>query len=220
MNAESSKGPPDGEVFGIFAGLSNISNISALALGNCLEYSSAERFIKFKMSKHYIMTIKNEDPASYDLSSRVSKVPASLYVNHVFPYLTAWELFRARSVCKEWLGHVKDTWHSTFKREMYVQLLAGEFCKDIEFFYKLIQLRNPFFQKLSLLLHALIEIIDWNVLNEMNETNSMNLVLKRVLLVLLRLLGDPIDVSSINAISEEVWAQHRHKVPQIKDRVS
>ena len=45
---------------------------------------------------------------------------------------------------------------------MYIQLLAGEFCKDIEFFYKCIQLRNPFFQKLSLLLHALIDIIEWD----------------------------------------------------------
>ncbi len=39
---------------------------------------------------------------------------------------------------------------------MFVQLLACEFCKDIEFYYKTIQLRNPFFQKLSLLIHALI----------------------------------------------------------------
>jgi len=44
---------------------------------------------------------------------------------------------------------------------MFVQLLACEFCKDIEFYYKTIQLRNPFFQKLSLLIHALIEIIQW-----------------------------------------------------------
>jgi hypothetical protein len=42
---------------------------------------------------------------------------------------------------------------------MFIQLLAIEFYKDIEFFYKCIQLRNPFFQKISLFLRALIEII-------------------------------------------------------------
>jgi hypothetical protein len=62
------------------------------------------------------MTIKNDDPVLYDLTSNVSKVPSNLFIHHIFPYLTAWELFRARSVCKEWLGLVKDSWHSTFKR--------------------------------------------------------------------------------------------------------
>lgn len=115
----------DREVFGIFAGLANLPNLSALALSNCLEYNASERFIKFKMSKNYIMTIKNEDPVSYDLTSTLKKVSANLYINQIFPYLTAWELFHVRSVCKEWLNHVKDSWHSTFKREMYIQLLAG-----------------------------------------------------------------------------------------------
>lgn len=112
-------------MFGLIEGLGNISNLSALALGNCLEYNTTERFIKFKMTKNYIMTIKNDDPVSYDLTSQVSKVPSSLFTHHVFPYLTALELFRVRSTCKEWLGLVKDSWHSTFKREMYTQLLAG-----------------------------------------------------------------------------------------------
>ncbi len=44
---------------------------------------------------------------------------------------------------------------------MLSQLLASEFCKEIELYFKLLQLRNPFYQKLSLLLHALIEIIQW-----------------------------------------------------------
>lgn len=41
------------------------------------------------MTKNYIMTIKNDDPVSYDLTSRVSQVPSNLFVHHVFPYLTA-----------------------------------------------------------------------------------------------------------------------------------
>ena len=97
-------------------GLGNIPNLSALALSNCLEYNTSERYIKFKMSKNYVMTIKNEDPVSYDLTSIVAKVPSNLFVHHIFPYLTARELFQARGVCKEWLGLVKETWHSTFKR--------------------------------------------------------------------------------------------------------
>lgn len=87
-------------MFGVISGLGNLPNLSALALGNCLEYNAIERFIKFKMTRNYIMTIKNDDPVQYDLTSQLSKVPSSLYIKHIFPYLTAWELFRARAVCK------------------------------------------------------------------------------------------------------------------------
>ena len=72
---------------------------------------------------------------------------------------------------------------------MFVQLLACEFCKDIEFYYKTIQLRNPFFQKLSLLIHALIEIINWETANNMISSNNLPLQLKRVLMIILRLIG-------------------------------
>lgn len=154
------------------------------------------------MSKNYVMTIKNDDPVAYDLTSSVAKVPSALFVHHVFPYLTACELFSVRGVCKEWLGLVKDSWHATFKREMYVQLLAGEFCKDIEFFYKCIQLRNPFFQKLSLLLHALIEIIEWESINIAVEQNTINMPFKRVLIVFLKLLGEDISINSFNDLTE------------------
>jgi len=84
---------------------------------------------------------------------------------------------------------VKESWHATFKREMFVQLLACEFCKDIEFYYKTIQLRNPFFQKLSLLIHALIEIINWDTANNLISSNNIPLQLKRVLMITLRLIG-------------------------------
>lgn len=88
------------EVFGLISGLGNLPNLSALALGNCLEYNAIQRFIKFKMTKNYIMTIKNDDPVQYDLTSRLAKIPGNIFVHHIFPYLTAWQLFRSRSVCK------------------------------------------------------------------------------------------------------------------------
>ena len=68
------------------------------------------------MSRNYIMTIKNNDSVSYDLTSSLRNVPPAMFTNHIFPYLTALELFRVRQVCKEWLTFVKDSWHSTFKR--------------------------------------------------------------------------------------------------------
>lgn len=68
-----------------------------------LEYNSSERYIKFKMSHHYIMTIRNDDPLYFDRQSQLRRVPPELFVQHVFPFLTASELFGVRGVCKEWL---------------------------------------------------------------------------------------------------------------------
>jgi hypothetical protein len=53
------------------------------------------------------MTIKSDDPFHFDTVSQFGKIPSELYTNHIFPYLTASELFKCRSVCKEWLDHVK-----------------------------------------------------------------------------------------------------------------
>jgi hypothetical protein len=43
----------------------------------------------------------------FDKTSLLSKVPTEIFVNHIFPYLSASELFKVRSVCKEWLENVK-----------------------------------------------------------------------------------------------------------------
>ena len=76
------------------------------------------------MSQSYNMIIKNNDPYYIDNVSILRNVPSDLYINHIFPYLAASELFQMRAVCKEWLEGVKESWHATFKREMFIQLLA------------------------------------------------------------------------------------------------
>lgn len=101
---------------------------------------------------------------------------------------------------------------------MYIQLLAGEFCKDIQFFYKCIQLRNPFFHKLSLLLHALIQIIEWSSVTQAVQQNRLGAPCKRVILVLLKLLGDEITINAYNDLNDQLWNAHKHKVPILKDK--
>jgi hypothetical protein len=103
---------------------------------------------------------------------------------------------------------------------MFVQLLACEFCKDIEFYYKTIQLRNPFFQKISLLIHALIEIISWDSVNTLVQGNQASLQLKRIMMILLRLIGEPVPFTNLASITEAFYEQHKHRLANIKDKVS
>lgn len=92
---------------------------------------------------------------------------------------------------------------------MLSQLLASEFCKEIEFHFKMLQLRNPFYQKLSLLLHALIEIIQWENVVTAIETNNVSMPLKRVLIILLKLIGENIPITHFNDITETLWLQYK-----------
>lgn len=115
---------------------------------------------------------------------------------------------------------MKEAWHATFKREMFVQLLACEFCKDIEFFYKTIQLRNPFFQKLSLLIHALIEIIQWENVYQSIRDNTLTLQLKRILIIILRLTGEDIPLTTLSNINEEFFNLHKHQLMNLKERAA
>ena len=55
------------------------------------------------MSQNYNMTIRNEDPLFFDRDSTVSSITSDLFVYHVFPFLSASELFSVRGVCKEWM---------------------------------------------------------------------------------------------------------------------
>lgn len=103
---------------------------------------------------------------------------------------------------------------------MFVQLLACEFCKDIEFFYKTIQLRNPFFQKLSLLIHALIEIIQWDNVYAAINNNTLSLQLKRILMIVLRLIGEPIPLLTLAAINDAFFDQHKHRLVGLKEKVT
>ena len=73
---------------------------------------------------------------------------------------------------------------------MRSQILLREVCCDIEEFYKLIQLRNLVYQKMTLLMHALAELIDWELIRTMVESGEISQPVKRVVMVLLKLIGE------------------------------
>jgi hypothetical protein len=84
----------------------------------------------------------------------------------------------------------------------------------------MIQLRNPFFQKLSLLIHALIEIIQWDNIYQAINNNTLSLHLKRVLIIVLRLIGEPIQLTSLNNINDAFFDTHKHRLVNIKEKVT
>jgi hypothetical protein len=58
-------------------------------------------------------------------------------------------------------------------------------------------------------MHALLEIIQWDKIYESIESNTIVPQLKKVLIILLKLLGEEINTPSLNSITEEIWVQHK-----------
>lgn len=69
-------------------------------------------------------------------------------------------------------------------------------------------------------MHALMDIIQWDTLAESLNNGTISMALKRVLLVLLKLLGEDVKVDRVNDLTEEVWNTHQHKIVSLKERVS
>ena len=69
-------------------------------------------------------------------------------------------------------------------------------------------------------MHALIEIIQWDKLNESISNNTIIPQLKKVLIILLKLLGEDIVAPNLNAITEEMWLQHKDKILTLKQRIA
>jgi hypothetical protein len=65
-----------------------------------------------------------------------------------------------------------------------------------------------------------VEIIEWERVDEAVQNNRVNSPFKRVLLVFLKLIGEGIMINSFNDLTEELWQQHKHKVSNIKEKVS
>jgi len=96
--------------------------------GKFIDYNSSERYITMKMGKKYHMTIRNMDQQYLDTTSKLSVLPKELFTKHIFQYLSAYELFSLRRVCKEWNEYVRDAWHSIFKR--YAQCHSDKCCRS------------------------------------------------------------------------------------------
>jgi hypothetical protein len=68
------------------------------------------------------------------------------------------------------------------------------------------------------LIHALIEIIQWDSVYLAIQTNNLTLQLKRILIIILRLTGEPIPLTNLNAINDAFFDQYKSKMMNLKER--
>ncbi|KAL4480020.1 hypothetical protein ABPG74_020536 [Tetrahymena malaccensis] len=166
--------------------------------------------ITFEMNDNYLIKIRSCEQIKYDKTSLCSKIPHFIFKEHIFPFLSSVELFRVRSVSPEWRELVREVWHKTFKRDMQEQLLATDLCKEIEAQFKLMHIRNPFFQKLNILIRAMIEVINWEEFEKKCLENKLNQFEKKIIVSLLRIIGyNILDYENINQFEEEEYDKHQ-----------
>ncbi|EAR92087.2 hypothetical protein TTHERM_00106880 (macronuclear) [Tetrahymena thermophila SB210] len=188
----------------------SIMSMQFVDLQRLKSLNPVENSITFEMNDNYLIKIKSCEHIKYDKSSLCSKIPHFIFKEHIFPFLSSVELFRVRSVSPEWRELVREVWHKTFKRDMQEQLLATDLCKEIEAQFKLMHIRNPFFQKLNLLIRAMVDVINWEEFEKKSIENKLSQTEKKIVVSLLRIIGyNILDYENINQFEEEEYDKHQ-----------
>lgn len=169
-------------------------------------YNPSDKSICFTVNNKYEVKLKICDDTIVTQKSKIDRIPAHIMQTYIFPYLTSSELFSMRAVCNEWRDMVRGTWHTIFKREMLDQIVAADLCNDIELHFKLMQIRAPFYQKFGVFMNAIIEMIDWNGLdNVLMEGQNLGKQEKMVMVTLLKMLGHNIELEKLWDYQESIW---------------
>ena len=116
----------------------------------------------------------------------------------MFPFFSAYELFKMRCVSSEWRDMVRSMWHLIFKREMFEQLLVADLCAELQSQFDLIKLRTPFYHKLGMCLKALIEIVEWDRLELILQKEDVDIRIKLLLVTFFKMIGTHLPMESLS----------------------
>lgn len=84
---------------------------------------------------------------------------------------------------------IKLCWNDLFGREMYNQLLGSDLCGEIEFEYRMLNFRMPVFRKVKLLIFALRQYLDWDLIQVSILEGRCNSKQRKAILSFFLLLG-------------------------------
>ncbi|CAD8089686.1 unnamed protein product [Paramecium sonneborni] len=116
-------------------------------------------------------------------------MPSIILTRHIFPFLSALELFKIRQVCGWFKEQVKQAWPIVFKREMFEQLLARDLAKNIYTVLNLQTLKGTLFFKVQNLIEAIIQAIQWEKVDEALQQEQIDISIYRPLIALLSLFN-------------------------------
>ena len=83
------------------------------------EYDPLNNHLKFRISEEYEIIVRSFEEKRIDRSSICKDIPLEIFCNNMFPFFSAYELFKMRCVSSEWRDMVRSMWHLIFKREMF-----------------------------------------------------------------------------------------------------
>ncbi|CAD8068773.1 unnamed protein product [Paramecium sonneborni] len=169
-----------------------IMTLNTLNLNQLQNYNDQTNSLVFKLSKNYKVEIKSDDTdhvRNLNETSILKILPSIILVRHIFPFLSAFELFKIREVCGWFKEQVKKAWPIVFKREMFEQLLARDLAKNIYTVLSLQTLKGTLFFKIQNLIEAIIQSIQWEKVDEAVQQEQMDINIYRPLIVLLSLFN-------------------------------
>ncbi|CAD8165441.1 unnamed protein product [Paramecium octaurelia] len=169
-----------------------IMTLNTLNLNQLQNYNDQTNSLIFKLSKNYTVEIKSDDTDYIRVlneNSILKMIPSLLLTRHIFPFLSAFELFKIREVCGWFKEQVKKAWPIVFKREMFEQLLARDLAKNIYTVLSLQTLKGTLYFKVQNLIEAIIQAIQWEKVEEALQQEQMDINIYRPLIALLSLFN-------------------------------
>ncbi|CAD8064764.1 unnamed protein product [Paramecium primaurelia] len=169
-----------------------IMTLNTLNLNQLQNYNDQTNSLVFKLSKSYTVEIKSDD-SDYmrylNETSNLKMIPSIILTRHIFPFLSALELFKIREVCGWFKDQVKKAWPIVFKREMFEQLLARDLAKNIYTVLSLQTLKGTLYFKVQNLIEAIIHAIQWEKVEDALQQEQMDINIYRPLIALLALFN-------------------------------
>ena len=141
-------------------------------------------------------------------SYRRHKVPPRMLKNHFFGCFTAAELFKMRLVCKPWKEIITKMWHGIFMREMHNHLFMSECTKEVERNLKLMAVRQPVSQKFALFSTAISQLLVWEELRDLanSETHTLRRITRLLLTNLAKLVyWEEVEINELGQYSDEIF---------------
>ncbi|CAD8103645.1 unnamed protein product [Paramecium sonneborni] len=161
-------------------------------------YDIESQSVYFQLQKNLQIEIRSNEQEqinSLNINSIMKWIPSSFFKINILPFLGILEIFKLRAVCRQFKIIVEQYWYIPFKREMIEQELTRELAFSIEYIKNFQIAAQALQNKLRFCIENIMDIIDWQILEEQIQSDQIQLFVNRPLIMMLRLLDKQQEMS-------------------------
>ncbi|CAD8092286.1 unnamed protein product [Paramecium sonneborni] len=161
-------------------------------LGCLQKYDAESQSVHFQLPKNINIEVRAneiEQNPIVNKNSIISLIPNSVFQSNILSFLCIIDLFKLRIVCRYFKTMVEKYWHISQKKEIKDYEIAKDIALNNEHFMNLNIAAQRMKQKLRASVDMIMNIINWEDLQQQIETNQIEIDVYRPLIMMLRLFN-------------------------------